>query len=206
MYNPSNRSVNFLKPVSVIFGCLKRSNRLSPKRRKRVRFLLSTNDEDASSEEADKLFTTHENHALVINNDKSHPVFVQDTVEIPRYTEQFVRIKLSRYLEPNDFSYLIQGHFDQSIQGIQVARAITFLEKPFTLVRVANASDQPVILRKKLRIAQVHPIQPPPPDLSPSPGSLVIIQTTLTAIQACLRQHRTEKAHWSRATTLGHGP
>ena len=162
MYNPSNRSVNFLKPVSVIFGCLKKSNRLSPKRRKRVRFLLSTNDEDASSEEADKLFTTHENHALAIDDDKSHPLFVQDTVEIPRYTEQFVRMKLPRYLEPNDFPYLIQGHFDQSIQGIQVARAITFLEKPFTLVRVANASDQPVILRKNLRIAQVHPTQTPP--------------------------------------------
>ena len=129
MYNPSNRSVNFLKPVSVIFGCLKKSNRLSPKRRKRVRFLLSTNDEDASSEEADKLFTTHENHALAIDDDKSHPLFVQDTVEIPRYTEQFVRMKLPRCLEPNDFPYLIQGHFDQSIQGIQVARAITFFGK-----------------------------------------------------------------------------
>ena len=124
-------------------------------------FLLSTNDEDTSSEEAD-LFTTHENHALAIDDDKSHPLFVQDTVEIPRYTEQFVRMKLHRYLEPNDFPYLIQGHFDQSIQGIQVARAITFLEKPFTLVRVANASDQPVILRKNLRIAQVHPTQTPP--------------------------------------------
>ena len=171
MYNPSNRSFNFLKPVSTTSGCFKNSHRLSPKRRKRVRFLLSTNDDDVSSEPSTKLFTTSDNLALTIDDDKSYPLFVKDTVEIPRYSEQFVRMKLSRSFEPNDFPYLIQGHFDQSINGIQVARAITFLNSSYTLVRVANVSDQSVILRKNLRIAQVHPTTPPTRLLSESQES-----------------------------------
>ena len=87
------------------------------------------------------MFTMYENKALVINDEKSFPLFVKDTVEIPRYSEQFVRMKLPRYLEPNNLPYLIQGHFDQSIHGIQVARAIAFLEKS-ALVRVANVTDE----------------------------------------------------------------
>lgn len=142
--------------------------RLSPKRRKRVRFLLATNDDEKSSEESTsvdettKLFTTSENNALAIDDDKSFPLFMQQTVEIPRYSEQFVRMKLPRYFEPNEFPYLIQGHCDQSIRDIQVARAIVFIDKSSTLVRVINVSNNPVILRKNLRIAQIHPTQPSP--------------------------------------------
>ena len=164
MYNPSNRSVQFLKPILSTAGCLKQTNRLSKKRRKRVRFLLSTNDAEIhqdSSDETDKLFTKDENFALTIDDDKSYPLFVKDTVEIPSYSEQFVRMKTPRYLQPNDFPYLIQGHFDQTVQGIQVARAITYLEKSTTLVRIANVLDRPIVLRKNLRIAQLHPTFPP---------------------------------------------
>ena len=119
MYNPSNRSVHFLKPVSTISSCLRQSARLSPRRRKRVRFLLSTTDENVpSDDETTNLFTSQENEALTIDDEKSYPLFVKDTVEIPHYSEQFVRMKLPRNLQPNDFPYLVQGHFDQSIKGI----------------------------------------------------------------------------------------
>ena len=120
-----------------------------------------------SDDETTKLFTSQDNEALTIDDEKSYPLFVKDTVEIPRYSEQFVRMKLPRNLKSNDFPYLVQGHFDQSITGIQVARAITFLTKSTTLVRVANVSDQPVILRRNLRISQVHPTRPPSTRLGP---------------------------------------
>ena len=162
IYNPSSRSVTFLKPVLSTSDVKhqKHSQRLSPKRRKRVRFLLSPNDDETDSDETVKLFTTYENKALTIDDEISYPLFVKNTVEIPSYSEQFVRMKLPRYLEPNDFPYFVQGHSEQSIRGIQIARVILFLEKPSTLVRVFNASDRPVILRRNLRIAQIHPTKP----------------------------------------------
>ena len=185
MYNPSNRSVNFLKPVLTMSGCLKQTNRLSQKRRKRVRFLLSTNDADVahdSSDEATKLFTTDEDYALAIDDEKSYPLFVKETVEIPSYSEQFVRMKTPRYLEPNDFPYLIQSHFDQTIHGIQVARAITFLRSSTTLVRVVNVIDRPVILRKNLRIAQVHPTFLPDASSESQPGARAQVTDSPTAL------------------------
>ena len=207
MYNPSNRSVHFLKPVSTISSCLRQSSRLSPRRRKRVRFLLSTTDENVPSEdEITKLFTSQENEALTIDDEKSYPLFVKDTVKIPHYSEQFVRMKLPRNLKSNDFPYLVQGHFDQSIKGIQVARAITFLTKSTTLVRVANVSDQPVILRRNLRISQVHPTRPPSTRLGPESRQSGAPDTPLTARQTCLGQHSPQIAHRSRASSLGQDP
>ena len=66
-------------------------------------------------------------------------------------------MKLPRYLSPAETPYYIQGHVDQSLSGIFVARAIAFLKGSYVLVRVANVTSVPVTIRKNLRIAQVNP-------------------------------------------------
>ena len=162
MYSPVTKEIHFVQPCNVASVLRNTSSRLSPKRRKRVRFLLETTD---SPEQKDNpLFTNDEKNAFVIDEEKSHPLFVSETVEIPAFSELFVRMKLPRYLTPSTAPYFIQGHIDQSVSGLHVARAISFIAKPYILVRVANVTSTPILLRKNLRIAQCSPSTAAPSD------------------------------------------
>ena len=171
-YNPASRSAVFLKPCATTAASVqncrvsaKSANRLSQRRRKRVRFLLGTTDDPAKTLD-NPLVSFDEKDAFIISDDKSYPLFASESVEIPAFSEMFVRMKLPRYMSPSDAPYFVQGHVDQSLSGIQVARAIIFLTKPYVLVRVANVTSLPILLRKNLRIAQLNPAAPSQPDSS----------------------------------------
>ena len=155
IYNPENKVVTFLKPTCATTSSLRTSPRLSPRRRKRVRFLLGTTDEPKLPE--NPLISFKEEDAFIVDEETSHPLFVSQSVEVPAFSEMFVRMKLPRYMTPSDSPYFIQGHTEQALPGIQVARTISFVPKSYVLVRVANTTSYPILLRKNLRIAQFNP-------------------------------------------------
>ena len=165
LYSPTTGKISFLQPCASSSILQNRSAaRLSPKRRKRVRFLLGTTD--SSDPVQNPLFANEDSKAFTIDETKIHPLFVFETVEIPAFSELFVKMKLPRYLTPSTAPYYIQGHVDQSLTGIYVARAIAFMAKPYLLVRVANVSSSHITIRKNLRIAQCSPAAAPTADRS----------------------------------------
>lgn len=157
IYNPVSKLVSFLHNVaasSEIPTAVKTTNRLSPKRRKRVRFLLTTNDQPVS-DPLNQLCTENESQAYIIDSDNSCSLFACTNTEVPPFSELFVKMKCPRNFTPTDKSYTIQGHPDQSLNGLHVARAITFLDNSHVFVRVANVTSVPILIRKNLRIAQL---------------------------------------------------
>ena len=157
MYSPAANQITFLQPCATSSILQNSPRRLSQKRRKRVRFLLGTTDSSAPTDPVNPLFATKESDAYVIDDDKTFPLFVSRSVEIPAFSEMFVRMKLPRYLTPAETPYFIQGHSDQSLTGIHVARAIAFFKNSDVLVRVANVTSVPILIRRNLRIAQFSP-------------------------------------------------
>ena len=157
IYSPFTSAVTFLQPSAPVSILRKTQGRLSLKRRKRVRFLLSTTDSPIDLDSGNPLLTTEESEAFIIDEEKHFPLFMYENVEIPGFSEMFVKMKLPRNMLPSEVPYYVQGHIDQSLQGIYVARMVVFLSKAHVLVRVVNVTPSPILLRKNLRIAQLHP-------------------------------------------------
>ena len=158
-YNPDAKTVTFVQASAATSIIRATYKRLNLRHRKRVHFLLGTTH--SPPEPDNPLVSSNEQDAFVIDEENNHPLFVFNSIDIPAFSEMFVRIKLPRYLIPSENPYFIQGHVDQSLTGIQVARTIAFIPKAYVLVRVTNITSRPILLRKNLRIARMNPAAAP---------------------------------------------